>query len=102
MSLYGRIGQFEALPGKGEDLAQILTQIEAMPGCLHYIVATEADSPDNVWITEIWESRDAHEASLELPRVQEAISRGRPLIAAFTVSHEVDPIGEMGVRRDSG
>lgn len=97
MTLYGRIGQIEAIPGKGEELARLLAEMKSMPGCLHYIVAIDAESPDHVWVTEIWENEGAHRASLGLPEVQETIGKGRPLISEFTVSSELVPVGGIGL-----
>jgi quinol monooxygenase YgiN len=41
----------------------------------------------------VWESPEAHAASLALPSVQSAIEHGRPLIAAFEQRIETRPIG---------
>jgi quinol monooxygenase YgiN len=51
-----------------------------MPGCLSYIVANDPVDPNLIWITEAWESKEAHAASLSLPSVKDAITKGRPLI----------------------
>jgi quinol monooxygenase YgiN len=50
-----------------------------------------------MWVTEVWESPEAHAASLGLPAVQAAIERGRPLIAAFAQRIETRPNGGIGV-----
>jgi hypothetical protein len=34
-----------------------------------------------IWVTEVWSSAEAHQASLTLDGVKETIKRGRPLIA---------------------
>jgi quinol monooxygenase YgiN len=43
-------------------------------------------------VTELWESRQAHDASLQDPAVREAVAQGRPLIASFA-SEELRPAG---------
>lgn len=48
-------------------------------------------------VTEVWESRASHEASLELPVVQQAIARGRPLIAGFGERFVTAPVGGHGL-----
>ena len=68
-----------------------------MAGCLSYVTAADPEDPDMLWITEVWESRDAHEASLRLPTVQAAIQEGRPLIAGFVHRYETVPIGGTGL-----
>ena len=81
-----------------EALAAILTQgTSAMPGCLSYIVAADATDPDGLWVTEVWDSAASHKASLSLPAVQQAIAKGKPLIAGFGDRFETRPIGGVGL-----
>lgn len=95
--MYGLIGEIEAVAGQGAELAEVLAAVGPMPGCLNYIVAMDIEDQDVIWVTEIWESAQAHTASLELPSVQEAIARGRPLIAGFRSQHELSPVGGVGI-----
>jgi quinol monooxygenase YgiN len=50
-----------------------------------------------LWITEVWDSRDSHAASLQLPAVQAAIAKGRPMIAGFGQRFETVPLGGAGL-----
>ena len=96
--MYGLIGQMTAAPGKRDALAAILTDMgQAMPGCLSYIVAADPADPDALWITEVWDSKASHEASLKLPAVQAAIAKGRPMIAGFGSRTETVPLGGHGL-----
>jgi quinol monooxygenase YgiN len=70
-----------------------------MPGCLSYVVARDAKDASAIWVTEVWDSKDSHAASLKLPVVQAAIARGRPLIAGFDSHAESEPIGGVGLPR---
>ena len=82
--MYGLIGSLTAQPGRGGDLGAVLPKgCARMAGCLSYVVAQDAAKPDVIWITEVWKDRASHDASLKSPVVQAAITRGRPLIAAF-------------------
>ena len=54
-----------------------------MPGCLSYVVAKHGADENTVWITEVWESKASHDASLALPQVKKAIAAARPIIASF-------------------
>lgn len=94
---YGLIGQIRAVGGSRDELARILEGMGSMPGCLSYIVATDPSDPDSLWVTEVWESKEDHEASLQLTSVQAAIAAGRPLIAGFDVRVETTPIGGIGL-----
>lgn len=76
-------GRLAAQPGKRDELLAILSegaQPEKMAGCRMYLVAVDATDDDGVWVTEVWESEDAHAASLELDRVKEQIARAMPLL----------------------
>jgi quinol monooxygenase YgiN len=94
--VYGLIGKIIATPGSRDELASILSGLGDMPGCHSYVVAYD-DDPNALWVTEVWESADAHEASLGLPEVQEAIGRGRSLIAGFEQRIETTPVGGIGL-----
>lgn len=95
--MYGLIGQMLAVPGKRDELAAILASMGSMPGCLSYIVARDPSEPDVLWVTEVWESEQAHTDSLALPGVQAAIAAGRPLIAGFESRVETEPVGGIGL-----
>ena len=89
---YGLIGQIKALPGKRDDLMAILSESsEAMPGNVAYIVGADMADADSIWITELWMTKADHAASLKLPKVQEAIKYGRPMMAGFGVRVEFVP-----------
>ena len=44
-------------------------------------------------MTEAWDSRQSHQASLQLPAVQQAIARARPHITGFGERFETEPVG---------
>lgn len=96
--MYGLIGKMTAKAGHRRELASILLGgLAGMPGCLSYVVANDPEAADVLWITEVWQSKDAHAASLSLPSVRDAISRGRPLIAAMERVAETSPLGGHGL-----
>ncbi len=89
---YGLIGQMKAAPGKRDELMAILAEgTGTMPGNIAYLVGADLADPDGIWITEYWTDKAAHDASLKLPAVQEAIRKGRPLIAGFGTQIELKP-----------
>jgi quinol monooxygenase YgiN len=99
-AMHGLIGRMRAQPGQREALIAILLEGTAgMPGCLSYIVARDPADAEAIWITEVWDSRASHDASLQLPAVQDAIRRGRSLIAGFDNGHETIPVGGIGLAR---
>jgi quinol monooxygenase YgiN len=96
--MYGLIGRFAAVPGQRDAFAAILLEsTETMPGCLSYVIANDPTDADALWITEVWDSKASHQASLALPAVKAAIAKGRPLIAGFSNRVETVPIGGYGL-----
>ena len=96
--MYGLIGKMLATPGKREELLGILLDNNAaMRGCLSYIVARDPGSEDGIWVTEVWDSKESHAASLNLPHVQAMIARARPIIAGFRERFETEPMGGVGL-----
>jgi quinol monooxygenase YgiN len=98
--MYGLIGKMTATPGQRDALiAILLDSVADMPGCLSYIVAKDLDDANAIWVTEVWESKASHEASLSLPFVQQAIARGKLLIADFADGVVTEPVGGHGLAR---
>jgi quinol monooxygenase YgiN len=96
--MYGLIGKMTAKPGERDALIAVLVEgVAGMPGCLSYVVANDPADPDLIWITEAWESKDAHAASLTMPSVRAAIAKGRPLIAGMASVAETAPVGGHGL-----
>jgi len=97
-TMYGLIGKMKTIPGQRDALIAILIEgVSGMPGCLSYVVAQDPTDPDAIWITEAWESKESHQASLALPSVQAAIAKGRPMIAGFGERFETIPVGGQGL-----
>ena len=96
--MYGLIGKFTAADGQRDALIDILLEGMAdMPGCFSYVVARDPEDASAIWITEVWDNAASHKASLELPSVQQAIARGRPLIAGMERIAETAPAGGHGL-----
>jgi quinol monooxygenase YgiN len=96
--MYGLIGKIKAKSGQRDVLVDILLEGSGdMPGCISYVVATDATYLEAIWVTEVWDNQESHKNSLTLPSVQEVISRGRPLIAGFGERFETAPVGGYGL-----
>ena len=96
-TMYGLIGQFRAHPGKRNELVAILTERHDMPGCFSYVVYKDLQDGDVVWVSEVWRDQAAHQASLSIASVKDAISRAMPLIAGFGAHHELEAVGGVGL-----
>jgi len=91
--MYGLIAKLTTHPGKRAELVQILSNSAAkMPGCVSYILAEDPNDENILWITETWDNRQSHDASLELRAVQQAMPQAKPLIANLERIAETRPV----------
>ena len=81
---FANVGTLGAIPGKRDELAAHLTQRSdtlKQIGCLAYEVGVSDDDLDTVFVVELWDSAEAHQASLAVPEVQASIATARPLLS---------------------
>ncbi|MCF2946698.1 antibiotic biosynthesis monooxygenase [Paraglaciecola aquimarina] len=86
--------------GKGGALAVIMLKaqelVTAMSGCQAYIVQLSVSDEHTILITEVWENKAAHQASLANPQVLALITQAKPLIT--NMQHQIGkPIGLDGI-----
>jgi quinol monooxygenase YgiN len=85
---------------KGDELASIMlkasTLVADMPGCVIYIVQQSLADDTKVLITEVWDNKDAHQASLSNLLVRELIMQAKPLIVGME-HHAALPLGGKGL-----
>ncbi|WP_377866696.1 putative quinol monooxygenase [Bacillus sp. R86525] len=62
-----------------------------------YIVSTSDDEPNAVYVFEVWDSEDAHQASLTLESTQNLIKREKPLITGAERISTLNTRGGKGV-----
>jgi quinol monooxygenase YgiN len=101
--MFGLIVKMMTVPGKRDALTRILIEgTTAMPGCLSYIVAKDLTDENAIWITEVWDSRESHDASLSLPAVKSAIAAGRSMISGVGMNVVTEPLGGYGLAASKG
>jgi hypothetical protein len=61
------------------------------------VIAKDVSNGDAIWISEVWDSRANHEASLSLPSVKDAIAKNLPLIAGMGDSTITIAVGGHGL-----
>jgi len=99
--MYGLIGKIKVTSGNRDKFISILLETaEVIPSCLSYVVGKDTSDTNAVWVTEVWVDQKSHQNSLSLPIVQQAISRGRPLLAGFGEQFETIPVGGHGFVSD--
>ena len=80
-----------ARPGHRDDVVAIL--LESVTGlrelgCSVYSVSVSDDDPDVIWVHEVWDGKDSHAASLQLPETRAAIGRAMPMLTGEFTSQE--------------
>jgi len=97
--MYGLIVKMTVVPGRRDEVMALLGENAlAMPGCASYVVAGDAADANVLWVTEVWESEVAHDASLILRAVQAVIPRVKPLIATFEKIAVTEPVAGVPPR----
>jgi len=99
MSQVARYAKVTAKPGKGKELAEILLgaagDLGDDPGCQLYLVSTEADDPDHLWVTELWADQASLDASLQSLQGDDDVARAMSLVDAWQMI-ELDLLGGKG------
>jgi quinol monooxygenase YgiN len=67
-------------------------------GCQLYVVSLSDVDPDVSWVSEVWDSREKHDASLQLPSAKAAIAEVMPLLTGDFTRQETTVVGGLGVR----
>jgi quinol monooxygenase YgiN len=92
--MYGLIVKLTSPPGRRAELITLMggDDSHTIPGCLSFIVAEDAADENVLWITEVWATRAAHEASLQAPPIKSSPTNADTLIAAFEKIATTAPI----------
>lgn len=97
---FGLYGKLVTKPGQREVVVAMLQrspdELKSV-GCLLYIVNQDADNPDVIWVTEVWESAESHKASLELPATKEKIAEAMPLLTGEFDQIKLAVVGGLGL-----
>lgn len=98
---YGLYGKLQAQAGKGKELGEILLKaanlMEKAKGCVLYIISKTADSPEGIYVFEVWDTKDDHDNSLNLPGVRDLISQAMPLLAGKPDGITFEVLGGKGL-----
>lgn len=102
MKKYLLHGKLSAKKGKREELAAILIEasklVDKAQGCKLYVVGTDSNDHNSVFITEIWDSQEDHDNSLKVEGVRELIMKAMPLLDGQpTKGQEIELLGGTGI-----
>ena len=86
--MYAMTGRLLAQKGRRSELIDILKQaaylVGEIPQCRLYVVNEDLSNETHVWIYELWDDKESHDASLGNEQVRALIAFGRPLLACAT------------------
>lgn len=97
---YGYIGSMKTKSGRRDDVISVLLNgVDDLraAGCHLYVVSSAQDDDDTIWVTEIWESKEHHDMSLQTPEVKAAIGEVMPMLTGEFTSQELSVVGGLGV-----
>ena len=97
---YGYIGSMKTRPGRRDKVvALLLSGADGLraAGCDLYVVSTAEDDDVTIWVTEVWQSREHHAASLRLPETKAAIATAMPMLTGEFTRQELSVAGGLGV-----
>ena len=89
---YGLVIKLRAQPGKRAGLMEALRlDLADLPGCRAYILSADLADQDAVWLTEYWDTKEAHDVAVELPVIKEMTLRTREFAGGLDLRAEVEP-----------
>ncbi|BCJ55787.1 antibiotic biosynthesis monooxygenase [Actinoplanes sp. NBRC 14428] len=97
---YGYIGTMRTVQDHRDEVVRILlsgTQGLRAAGCLLYVVSVSDSDSELIHVTEVWQSREHHDASLRLPETQAAIAQAMPLLTGEFTREELTVVGGLGL-----
>ena len=94
----GNLATMRTTAGNRDEVVQILlsgvTGLKAA-GCEVYAVSVSDTDPDLIWVSEVWQSKEHHDASLRLPATQAAIAKARPMLTGEFTGQELTVVGGL-------
>ena len=95
------INKLTAKPGKRDQVVKNLIEsgklFDDNAACVMYLVTESSDSPDDIWVFDLWTSEDAHSKALQAPELQPAIAETTPLLEGMPEQIEVRARGGKGL-----
>lgn len=95
-------GKLKAKAGQQEKLSKILLEasklVSTVKGCKVYVIGKDENEPNSVYVTEIWDSKDDHDNSLNVEGVRELIMKAMPILDGQpTKGQELEILGGSGI-----
>lgn len=101
--MYAMTGKLAAQPGKRDALIEILLRaseiVSGISGCRSYIVNEDMKDEITIWVFEVWEDKETHDAVLKDERVRALITEAMPLMGGAPEGFELRVRGGYGIEQ---
>lgn len=95
------LNRLTAKPGQRELVVRNLIEsgkaFDGNSACLLYLVTESADSPDDIWVVDLWTTEEEHTEALQAPELQPYIAETMPLLEETPQQIEVQARGGKGL-----
>ena len=100
MSKYSFTAKFIAHEGKRDELISILAQaaegMTDVTACHLYLIHKDNKDENAIRIYELWDSKEAHDASLKAPGAAELIGKAMPMLNGMPEVMEWEAVAGKG------
>ena len=97
---YALINKLTAKPSQRDRVVEIM--LDSMkrfgdnPACVSSVVYEAVDEPNVIWVTDLWTTKEEHEAAMRLPELRPFVEAAIPLLEGMPEQTEVRPVGGKG------
>jgi quinol monooxygenase YgiN len=98
--MYGSIGSMRTKPGRRDEVVSLLVNGASdlrSAGCRLYVVSVSDSEADVISVSEVWESKERHDASRQLPETTGAMAQAMPMLIGEVTRRELTAPGGLGV-----
>ncbi|MBP2622456.1 putative quinol monooxygenase [Streptococcus oricebi] len=67
--------------------------MKGLAGCYTYLISRNPEEANAVYVLEVWENKEAHQASPLLDHVRQLIEKAKPIIAGMNSQPDLNIIG---------
>jgi len=95
---YGYLATMRTTAGNRDKVVGILLSgVDGLraAGCQVYAVSVSDTDPDLIWVSEVWHSKEHHDASLQLPETKAAIAQAMPMLTGEFTGQELTVAGGL-------
>jgi quinol monooxygenase YgiN len=98
--MYGSIGSMRTKPGRRDEVVSLLVDGAGdlrSAGCRLYVVSVSDTEADVISVSEVWDSKERHDASRQLPEATAAMAQARPMLIGDVTRRELTAPGGPSV-----